>query len=82
MSITVPLANMFWFLQKLEYCSGENAKLLHNHFKRSKLEIKGFGIDHDIREVVTVVVSSFTGYLGNWVANHADEIFFLESMDA
>ncbi len=34
------------------------------------------------REAVTSVVSSFTGQLGNWVANHANEIFKLNSIDA
>ena len=32
-------------------------------------------------EAITVVVSSFTGSLGNWVADHADEIFKLDSID-
>jgi hypothetical protein len=27
-------------------------------------------------------VSSFTGHLGNWAANHADEIFKLDRIDA
>ena len=81
-SITCPLADMSWFLQKLEHCSGENAQILHNHLKQYKLRIKGFGIDLDSREAVTVVVSSFTGHLGNWAANHDDEILKLESIDA
>jgi len=55
---------------------------MHNHLKRSKLEIKGFGVDPNSREVVTVVVSSFTGQLGNWATNHADEIFKLNNIDA
>ena len=75
MSTTGPLANMSRFLQKLEQCSGENAKKIHNHLKQTKLKIKGFGIDPNSREVVTVVVSSFTRHLGNWAADHADEIF-------
>ena len=29
-----------------------------------------------------MVVSSFTGSLGNWVADHGDEIFKLDSIDA
>ena len=33
-------------------------------------------------EAVTVVVSSFTGPLGNWAADRADEIFRLDSIDA
>jgi hypothetical protein len=51
---------MFRFLQKLEHCSGENAEKLHNHLKQSKLKIKGFGIDPNSREAVSVVVPSFT----------------------
>ena len=76
-SNTGPLANMSRFSHKLEHCSVENGKILHNHLKQSKLKIKGFEINSDSREVVTVVVSSFTtGHLGNWAADHADyEIF-------
>jgi uncharacterized protein YajQ (UPF0234 family) len=76
MSTTSPLANIFPFMQKLEHCSGENAEKLNNHLKQSKLKIKGFGINYNSRETVTVVVSSFTGHLGNSVADHADEVFF------
>jgi hypothetical protein len=79
---TGPMANMARFLQKLEYCSGDNAEVLHNHLKQSKLKVQGFGIDPNSREAVTVVVSSFTGHLGNWAADHADEIFKLDSIDA
>ena len=50
--------------------------------KQSKLKVKGFGVDPHSREVVTVVVFSFTGSLGNWVADHADKIFKLDSIDA
>ena len=75
MSLTNPLANMLRFLQKLEHCSGENAEKLHIHLKLSKLKIKGFGIDPNSGEIVTVVVSSFTVHFGNWAADHADEIF-------
>jgi len=75
MSTTSPLANMSRISQKLEHCSGENAKKLHNHLKQSKLKIKCFGIDLDSREAITVVVSSLTGHLGNWAADHADKIF-------
>ena len=82
MSTTGPLANMSRFLQKLEHCSGENAEKLHNHIKECKLKIKGFGINPNSRDVVTVVVSSFTGHLGNWAADHADEIFKLDNIDA
>jgi len=67
---------------KLEHCSGENAEKIHNHLKQSKLKIKGFGIDPNSREAVTVVVSSFTGHLGNWAAYHADEILLLDNIDA
>jgi len=64
-SSTCPLANMSRFLQKLEHYSDENAKILYSPIKQTKLKIKGFIIDHNSREVVTVVVSSFTGHLGN-----------------
>jgi len=46
------------------------------------LKVKGFGIDLVSREVVTVVVSSFTGHLGNWAAYHADDICLLMSIVA
>ena len=68
-------------MQKLEHCSDEFAKILHNHLKHSKLKIKGFGSNLDSREAVAVVVSSFTGHLGNSVAHHAAEIFKIESID-
>ena len=57
-------------------------KNLHDHLKQSKLKVKGFGVDPSFREAVTVVVSSFTGSLGNWAADHADEIFKIDSIDA
>ena len=44
--------------------------------------MNGFGVDPNSREAVTVVVSSFTGSLGNWAADHADEIYKLDSIDA
>jgi hypothetical protein len=51
--------------------------------KQSKLKIiKGFGVEPNSREVVIVVVSSFTGQLGNWAAIQADEIFKLDIIDA
>ena len=74
--------NLSRFLQKLELCTGENAEILHEHLKQSKLKVKGFGVDPNSREDVTDVVSSFTVSLGNWVADHADEIFKLDSIDA
>jgi hypothetical protein len=73
---------MYRFLQKLEHCSGENAEKLHNHSKQFKLKIKGFGIDPNSREAVTIIVSSLTGNSGNWVADHADEIFKLDNIEA
>jgi hypothetical protein len=82
MSTTGPLARMSRLLQKLEHCSGENAEKLHNHLKHSKLKIKGFGIDPNSREAITVVVSSFTEHLGNRATDHADEIFLLYNIDA
>ena len=53
-----------------------------DHFKQSKLKVTGFGVYPNSREVVTVVVSSFTESLGNWAADHANEIFKLDSIDA
>jgi len=67
----------------MKLCSGENAKVLHGNFKQSKLKDKGFGVDPNYKEGVTVVVvSSFRGSLGNWAANHANEILRLDSIDA
>ena len=77
MSTTGPLAYLSLYFQKFEDCSGENAEKIHNHLKQSKLKIKGFGINPNSCEVVTVVVFSITGHLGNWAADHADEIFML-----
>ena len=74
--------NLSRFLQKLELCSGENAEILHDHLKQLKLKVKGFGVDTNSREAVTVVVSSFTGSLGNWAADHSEEIIRLDSIDA
>ena len=59
--------NLSNFLQKLTPCTGEDAEELHDSLKQSKLKVKGFGIDPNSREAVTVVVSSFTGKLGNWL---------------
>jgi len=72
------------FLQKLEHCSGENVEVLHNHLKQSKLEINELGDDltYNSWEVITVVVSSFKGQLGNWAANHVDDSFKLNIIDA
>ena len=67
---------------KLEHCSGENAEKIHNILKQSKLKLKGFGIDPNSREAVTIVVTSFTGHLGNRAADHAGEIFKLDNIDA
>jgi hypothetical protein len=74
--------NQSRFFKKLKLCSGENAEVLHDHLKQSKLKVKGFGVYPNSKEVVTLVVSSFTGSLGNWAADHADEIFRLDSIDA
>ncbi len=74
--------NLSRFLQKLEHCTGEDAEELHDTLKQSKLKVKGFGIDPNPRESVTVVVSTFTGHLGNWDADHAEDIFKLDSIDA
>jgi hypothetical protein len=75
-------ANLSRFLQKLELCNGENPETLHDHLKPSKLKVKGFGVDPNSGEAVTVVVSSFTGSLYNWATDHADEIYKLDSIDA
>ncbi len=75
-------ANLSRFLQKLELCNGEDSEVLHDHLKQSKLKVKGFGVDPNSKEAVKIVVSSFTGSLGNWAANHADEVFKLSSIDA
>jgi hypothetical protein len=82
MSTTGPLAAMSRFLHNLEYCSGENAKNFHDNLKQSKLKNKGFGIDPNSREAGTVIVSSFTGHLSDWAANHADELLKLDNIDA
>ena len=66
----------------MELCSGENPEIFHEHVKRSKLKVLEFGVDPNSREAVTVIVSSFSGSLGSWVADHADEIFKLDSIDA
>jgi hypothetical protein len=66
----------------MELCTGENAEILHDHLKQSKLKVKGFGVDPNSRDVDTVVVSSFTGSLGNWAGDHLDKIFKLGSIDA
>ena len=54
----------------------------HDYLKQSKFKVKGFGVDLNSKEAATVVVSSFTGSLGNWVADRSDEIFKLDSIDA
>jgi len=74
--------NMSRFYQKLELCTGENAEILHDQLKKSKLKVKGFGLDPNSKEVVTGLVSSLTGSLGNWVADHSNEIFRLDSIYA
>ncbi len=68
------LPNLSYFLQKLAPCTGEDAEELHDTLKQSKLKVKGFGIDPDCREAVTVVVSSFTGKLDNWAADHVSSM--------
>ncbi len=70
------------FNQKLTPCTGEDAEELHDNLKQSKLKYKGFGIDPNPREAVTVVVSSLTEKFGNWDADHVEEIFQLNSIDA
>jgi hypothetical protein len=55
--------NLSQFLQNLKHCTGEDAEELYDTLKLSKLKVKGFGIDPNSREVVTVVVSYITGKL-------------------
>ena len=74
--------NLSRLLQKLVLCTGENVEILHDHLKQSKFQVKAFGVDPNYKEAVTVVVSSFAGSLGNWAADHSDEIFKLDSIDA
>ena len=50
--------------------------------KQSKSKIKGFGVEPRSQEVVTVVVSPFTGQWGNWAAYHDDDSFKLDNIDA
>ena len=74
--------NLSRFLQKLEFYSGDNAEVLHNHLKQSILKVKGREVDPNSKEVVTVDVSFFTGSLGTWAIDHADLNCRLESIDA
>ena len=46
------------------------------------MKVNEFRVDPNSKEVVTVVVSSFPGSLGNWAADHTYEIFKLDSIDA
>jgi hypothetical protein len=70
------------FLHKIEHCSRENAEILHNHSKHSKLKIEEFWVDSNPRETVTIAVSFFAGQLGHWDADHDDTIFKLDNIDA
>ncbi len=74
--------NLSQLLHKLEHCIGENAEVLNDHSKWSKLKVKRFRMDPNSREVITVMGSSSTEQLGNQVASHADEIAKLDSVDA
>ncbi len=69
-------------MQKLKHYTDENAEELHDTLKQPKPKGKGFGIDPNSREAVTVVVYSFTGQSSNWAADHAEEIVKLDSVDA
>ena len=73
--------NMSRFLQKLEHCNGEDSTKLHNHLKQLKSKIQGFGINPDSKQGVVVLVSSFTGKLGNWASDHSTEIYELATVD-
>ena len=62
--------------------NAENAEVHDDHLKQSKLKLKGFRLNPIYREVVTVIVSSFTGPLGDWAADHVDEILKLDFIDS
>ena len=47
--------NLSRFLQKLELRTGENAEILRDHLKQSKLKVKGFGVDPNSREVLRLL---------------------------
>jgi hypothetical protein len=57
--------NLSQLLHKLEHCIGENAEVLNDHSKWSKLKVKRFRMDPNSREVITVMGSSSTEQLGN-----------------
>ncbi len=69
-------------MQKLKHCTGEDTEELHETLKHLNLKVRGYGIDPNSREAVTVVVSSLMGQLGKSAANHAEEIIKLNSIDA
>jgi hypothetical protein len=54
---------------------------LNNHLKQSRLKIQGFGINPDSNQAVVILVSSFTGKLGNWASDHTTEIYALQTLD-
>jgi hypothetical protein len=58
----------------MELCSGDNAEILNDYLKQSKLKIEGFGVFPNSKEVITVVLSSFMGSLGDWAAYRARAI--------
>ncbi len=43
--------------------------------------IQGFRINPDSKHVVFVLVSSFTGKLGNWASDHNTKIYDLATLD-
>ncbi len=71
--------NMIRFLQKIEHCNGEDSVKLNKHLKQSRLKIQGFGINPDTNQAVVVLVSSFTGKLGNWASDHSAEIYDMKT---
>jgi hypothetical protein len=73
--------NVSRFLQKMEHCNGEDSVKLNNHLKQSRLKIQGFGINPDSNQAVVILVSSFTGKLGNWASDHTAEIYALQTLD-
>jgi hypothetical protein len=75
------MVNMSRFLQKIEHCNGEDSVKLNNHLKQSRLKIQGFGINPDSNQAVVILVSSFTGKLGNWASDHTAEIYALQTLD-
>ena len=69
------------FLQELEYINKEDSTKLHNHLKQSRLKIREFGINPDSKQIVVVLVSSFTRKQGKWASYHSTEIYNIATVD-